>query len=336
MCGIAGVIKFGNEQIREEAISMLLTGNEHRGNDATGIALAQTDGTVDVFKRDVPAWQFVCSKEYKKFLVDKLTETTWAAILHTRAATQGSPRDNNNNHPLFAGKSAAIHNGIIHNDDQVFRAMKLERKAETDSDIIRAIADEHGLTEKCITELNRLSGSAAGAIISPEYPEQMILFRSGSPMSLASSDNFFVFSSEKNTIHRAMRPFVKRFGTWFQSNKPDFDFAPMADNTAWLISAKGVELHKEFKSLGAKYVEPFRKTYTNYRERQTAWDKREMQKTTADKKDKKHWDEAWCEKCQKPWVIPKNANPKDFFCGSSKDKGCNSALVARPKKAQVN
>jgi predicted glutamine amidotransferase len=317
---------------------MLLTGNEHRGNDATGMALAQKDGVVHVFKRDIPAWQFVCSKEYKKFLEENLTEETWAAILHTRAATQGSPRDNNNNHPLFAGKCAAIHNGIIHNDDQMFKTMKLDRKAETDSDIIRAIADEHGLTTKCMTELNRLSGSAAGAIISPEYPERMILFRSGSPMSLASSDNFFVFSSEKNTIHRAMRPMVERFGAWFQANKPDFDFAPMADNTAWLIGPKGVELHKEFKSLGAKYVEPFRRTYTDYKQRQEAWDKRQEQKATAlaTKKDKKDWDEAWCAACNTPWVVPKGTKPEDFFCGSKEKHGCGTRLTARPKKAQVN
>src|SRR5689334_9587634 len=107
MCGIAGVVRFGDTPILEETLAMLLVSNEHRGNDASGIALSQADGTIAVYKNDIQPWKFVKSPEYKEFMEEHLKPDTWAAMVHARAATEGNPRDNNNNHPMFAGCSAA-------------------------------------------------------------------------------------------------------------------------------------------------------------------------------------------------------------------------------------
>lgn len=330
---------------------MLLVGNQHRGIDATGIAVAQADGSIEVYKKDDPAWKFVADEKFDKFLEEYLVEDTWAVLLHTRAATQGSPRLNKNNHPLCSGKSAVIHNGVLHNDDVLFRELKLERTADTDSDIIRAIIDKEGLTAAAMDTLHRLGGSAAGAALHPNYPQRMILFRSGSPMQLASNEDFFVFASEKNTIHRAMRPWVKRFGTYFQKMKPELDFAPMADNTSWLITAEeGVVVHKEFKTTYT-YSEPQRRVFDNYRERQERWDRqsavtravqtdnsrlvniRDIKKNRRDVKAGVV--EVWCPQCQKLFVMPEGKDIKDFTCPTSRG-GCGGSLIPKPITVVVN
>jgi predicted glutamine amidotransferase len=303
---------------------MLLVGNEHRGIDATGMAFSYLDGSVKVFKKDVPSWSFVTDPEYKKFIETNLTDKIWAVLLHTRAATHGNPRDNNNNHPMYAGKSAAIHNGMIQNDNHLFNSLNLDRKAETDSDIIRAIVDKNGITEKCIKELNKLSGSVAAAVVSPDYPQKMLLMRSGSPLTLASDGDHFLFSSERNTLDRALKPWVKRWGMHFQLKRADAAFSPFADNTAWILGAKGQEGHYEFKSLGGKYIEPNRATYEQYKNRQEKWNNASKAIVVQSKVE-----DALCPKCDKVWTITKGGNPSNFRCNKKKG-GCNTALVKLP------
>lgn len=330
----------GKKKIPEDAITLLLTGNEHRGNDASGIAFAQANGEVNVFKADDPAWRFVTSKSYAEFIEKNLRDDTWAVILHARGASQGSPRKNENNHPMYMGKSAIVHNGQIHNDHTLFTSRKYPKSAETDSDIIRAFVDEFGITEKCIEELNVLSGSAAGAAIHPEFPRKLLLFRSGSPMILGSNEDFFAWSSEKNTLHKAMRPWVVRFKMYFQQQKPDMGFAPMADDTAWIIGEEGLEFHGKFKALCGSYVEPFRKTYENYGERQKRWDedaKRNLNIVRStengshnhNRKKRDQFDDAYCPDCKMEWIIPKGGIPKDFTCNKERG-GCGKTLIAKP------
>lgn len=333
MCGVAGIVRYGEQPITEEMISLLLTGNEHRGVDATGLAFSQNDGTVDVFKKDIQAWTFVEHKDYLAFIKAKLKPDTWGVILHTRAATKGNPRHNENNHPMFLGSSAVVHNGVLHNDDSLFHSEKFKRGAETDSDILRAFVDAYGITGQAIKQMNKISGSAAGAAFDPRYPHKMLLFRSGNPMTLASTENYFMFSSEKGTVYRALKPFVKRWGMWFQRERADAAFSPMADNTAWILGDAGQEFHGEFKTLGGKFVEPTRKTYENYKERQARWNNTIRVSLPANAVKTEERDEGMCPKCNMIWNFKKGAKWGTVFCNDSKG-GCGTALVAKPKAAK--
>ena len=330
MCGIAGVVKWGDQPIQEITIATLLVGNEHRGNDASGIALQQKDGAINIFKQDVPGWKLVTSDEYKEFIHKFLLPDTRAALVHARGASQGNPRDNNNNHPMYAGVSAVIHNGVIKNDSQMFNNLKLERKAETDSDILRAMIDKFGITQQGIQMLGRTVGSAAMAAVDPRYPGKLLLIRSGNPLTLASNENFFFFSSEKATLHKACRPFVKRMGMWFHSQKPDVDFAMMANNTAWIIGEKGLESHAECKICMGDYHEPWRKTYEEYGKRQEKWDNQARTNVIPDEGGMKP---AHCYKCDRDYLIPWNGLYGDFTC-DKEDGGCGESLWM-PKGANI-
>lgn len=244
MCGICGIRRFGPEPISAEQIRVLLIGNERRGNQATGVAFQQTDGSIQVHKTDEPAGRFVVDSEFGKFIEENLKEDTLTFLGHTRAATKGHPSKNKNNHPMWDGKVALIHNGMVSNDDSLFTELNYERSAETDSDIFRAIISNNGFTTRASNLMNRVSGSAAIAAISTEHPGKLLLARSGNPIVLATSDdmNQLVWSSEKQPIYDSMRPWSRKPpGYYFRKSRADYYFTNFPNETSWLIGDKPIE-----------------------------------------------------------------------------------------------
>jgi predicted glutamine amidotransferase len=239
MCGICGVHKFGDAPIRQDMIDLLLLNNQTRGLDATGVALHQADGSIDICKDNVTAYEFIIGHEYNDFMKDCLKKDTVTVIGHTRKATTGTPRVIANNHPMSAGKVAVVHNGHIHDWEQKFRDWKLDKapQCETDSDIIRAVLDKEGFTRKAVDKLSQLSGNAAFAAISPDYPGKLLLARSGNPLELAATSDFLMFSSEKGPIYKAMRPFCRVWGIMMREMTPiNYYMIGMDNDSAWLFS----------------------------------------------------------------------------------------------------
>ena len=351
MCGIAGIRRYGKKPIEETMIRLLLTGLERRGNDASGVALGDEDGQVYLYKDNEPAWNFVSSEGYKKWIDKNLTEKTCQVLVHTRASTKGSPLQAKNNHPMFKDCSMVIHNGKLENDDELFRNLKLERNAETDSDILRAIIDEYGITDEAIDKLDKIRGSAAIAALSPEYPGKMLLGRSGSPLTIGSTPDFLMFASEKHVIHRAMKPIVERFGITFQQTSLDMAFGPYPDHTVWILGPEGLELHKALKTFYGTYRDPVRRVYTDYAQRQKDWQNKGIKeplktypmlynKPIAEgvlpaKDDKKNEDTVFeCPTCKKPLLLNKRQMEMDLnklICPKSKG-GCGMSLGAEVKK----
>src|SRR5271157_299750 len=196
----------------------MLGGLMTRGTHATGISLQQPDGSIFTLKNDVNAMKLMAGEEWEPFL-DKYLPEARICLLHTRLATQGDPKDNQNNHPLTQGVSAVVHNGVIGNDGELFTRLGLERKAEVDSDIIRAILDAHGLSKTALAVLEGMTGGAAIAAISAAEPGRLLLARSGNPIVKAMRGNTFMWASEKRFLHACARPYFEWKGMWFQNNQ---------------------------------------------------------------------------------------------------------------------
>lgn len=242
MCGICGVKRFGDTPIDQAMIDMLILHNSNRGIDAAGVALQQEDGTVNVFKQDITPYQFVSGFAYREWMKANLKPTTLIAIGHTRKATKGNPINNENNHPMFSGTTAVVHNGMIHNDDELFKEWKLERKAETDSDIFRAVFDKEGFTAKAINMCTRMHGNAAFAAVNSNYPGKLLLARSGNPVELLANDDFMMFSSERGPLYRAIRPYRPFYGVNMREMSPKgYGMIGMEDHSAWLLAEKPIE-----------------------------------------------------------------------------------------------
>ncbi len=280
MCGIGGIKRFRDEAITDDQIKQLVLGLENRGKDATGVAI-QNDGEpeIHVCKNDMPAWSFLTTPRFADFLRDNLKPETRTVIVHCRAATQGTPRDMANNHPLYVGNSAVVHNGIINNDDVLFKEFHLDRRAEVDSDIIRAIIDKDGFDRRVARKLDRLSGSAAIAAIHKDWPNHVLLGRSISPLVLGINEDFLYWASEKHAIYKAARPMVERRGMWFQKGRPDLDWGVVEQDSLWLLGPEGLVWHDRFSTGVAGYYanrdtsSQRRNTYS-YARRQERWQSR--------------------------------------------------------------
>lgn len=311
----------GDAPITREEAALLLCNLEHRGNHATGIAV-DNEGQIAVCKKDVPAWSFVASEEFKDFCKKYLLPTTNTVILHTRAATVGEPWKNENNHPLYGGKIAVVHNGGIQNHNELFRELALDRSCETDSDIIRAILDKEGLTHAGVRRLSRMEGSGAIAAISPEMPGYLFLARSGNPIVLGSTEDKLYFASELQAIQRAVRPWIKRFGLFVRAtNTPNLGYNGMPDDSAYLIGPKGLEWHQEIKITTRPFIGVNYRLHDSYNSKTSQWkrdkknaeEKREREraettkvalcrscKTGVAKEDEKEsWANLICPKCKK-------------------------------------
>lgn len=141
MCGIAAILLYPQArppQIWQEIAEIFtrnLLFNEARGQEATGAAVVQADGTLHVFKAPIPASRFIHLPEYHAIL-QRLNSQTTLLCGHTRQPTKGTTSQNENNHPLQVGAVLGVHNGHIENDDALFSQYGYPRAGQVDSEII--------------------------------------------------------------------------------------------------------------------------------------------------------------------------------------------------------
>ena len=130
MCCLFGVLDYGGKLQASQRLRMvkeLGKAAEFRGTDATGIAFFQRD-RLCVQKAPKPAHRM----RYH------IPGEARYIMGHTRMTTQGSERNNQNNHP-FIGRFgdttfALAHNGVLYNDRELQRCNHLPKtNIETDS-----------------------------------------------------------------------------------------------------------------------------------------------------------------------------------------------------------
>lgn len=286
MCGIAGVKRYGNEPISVAELEILVCSLEVRGNHATGMAI-QNGKDIVVHKMPLPAWNFVKDTSTKAFIKDHLIEATDTVLLHTRFATVGNPNKNENNHPMFDGRVALVHNGGIRNADSLFSESKLDRYAETDSDILRAFVAEHGFTAAAARQLARCMGSAAIAAVSSDYPGHLLLARSGNPLVVANANDKLYFASTLQAIQRAVRPWERHHGLFMRGPARGFSYNFMVDHTAYILKPDDTSQHHEMNIAGNTFVSVPYRSHENYADKMQVW---QSQKST-------HKVYALCRKC---------------------------------------
>ncbi len=130
MCCLFGFHDYGHNLTQKQRtllLKTLATACEERGTDATGIAYNDS-GYLHIYKRPLAA--------HKMWFRVPMESTV--IMGHTRMTTQGSEKQNRNNHP-FRGKVkgqnfALAHNGVLNNDRHLRLQHKLPATSiETDS-----------------------------------------------------------------------------------------------------------------------------------------------------------------------------------------------------------
>ena len=190
MCGIAGFNLHPSSRVNtRELAHNLLSAIETRGSHSSGYAFVKGDD-VGVYKNAVPGSQLP---------LGDLPRRAQTVILHTRFATQGSQRDNRNNHPVISpnGSIALVHNGVISND-YLFRERlggEFEGLPAVDTAVIPALIEKYGFE----ATVPKLEGYAAVAYLDLESKDSDILNLARldySPVAFTwLEDGSFVFAS---------------------------------------------------------------------------------------------------------------------------------------------
>jgi len=132
MCGLFGFVGYNKDNQYKvnvgKVVKSLAESAASRGTHATGIAYV-ADRKFNIDKSPTSAYKF------KVDIPNKVSKV----IGHTRFTTQGDAKKNYNNHQFpgrtDAGKAFALaHNGVLHNEDEVRKELKLNSPViETDS-----------------------------------------------------------------------------------------------------------------------------------------------------------------------------------------------------------
>ena len=164
MCGIFGLIAGKNATITagelNKGIEKLFLLSESRGKEASGICMI-TDTDIRVHKRCVRAKELIRTGEYREIMSGIERETKRTVMGHARMVTNGSNQNPNNNQPVIRGDYVCIHNGIIVNDETVWKNHpEMERQDEVDTEVLLALLQKYtaedsiqGAFQKCLTEL---------------------------------------------------------------------------------------------------------------------------------------------------------------------------------------
>lgn len=213
MCGLVGIFNMTNAQdavfpekdksfLIKYLLSELIIETESRGKDATGYFSLFQDGNGVGLKHGIRAFTF-CTKDwdngefvFKNHL--KLIEAYHneisplaTGLAHCRAKTIGTETDNDNNHPIFVGDFAGIHNGCLSNHTKIYSNIKneIERIGVVDSEMIVQLVwlgtdkgqkkFDTGLI-KYVTE--KLEGSYAFICIDKKDPNSVMFMRDTRPI----------------------------------------------------------------------------------------------------------------------------------------------------------
>lgn len=198
MCCIFGIGLLKDHKLRDKdlligLVSTMAKKAEVGGRQAAGVSLMR-EKTAHVLKRPISAGELVRSDEYQQFMEDEVvldnSENQLKSIIgHTRFPTKGDKRNNNNNHPIIVNHIIGIHNGMIGNDDHLFRHFSmLDRIAEVDTEIIFQLVAHFAnrFDESTVDAIGKstlyLKGSYACALQNANHPYNLYLFRKGNPI----------------------------------------------------------------------------------------------------------------------------------------------------------
>ena len=181
MCAIFGLLdpreNFSRKE-KQRIIQALGWEAQIRGTDATGLAWVEK-GRIGIRKAPCAARRFAF----------RFPGEAKVLMGHTRMTTQGSEKQNQNNHP-FPGKAgnttfALAHNGVLHNDRELRRIHHLPgSRVQTDSYVAVQLLEEAG--EISHTSLAAMAEELEGSFTFTVLTDQNSLFflKGNNPLSL--------------------------------------------------------------------------------------------------------------------------------------------------------
>ncbi len=239
MCGIMGWFCFAEARPNKESMTNMFSILECRGRDASGYAFIK-DKRLIVNKAPVKSSELVKHKEWGALSLPR------TLIAHTRLKTQGSEKLNVNNHPLYNKYGiAVVHNGMIHNDKEIFTTAK--RDGQVDSEAILSVLSTKAKGDKIKRVFEKLEGSFAFASIDVNDPEKLILVKKDNPLCLYldTKAEILYFCSEREIMQESLN--IKSSSIrGFNIGEDNYHYYEMENNYGMVINRVGVENYKRY------------------------------------------------------------------------------------------
>ncbi|RCJ25435.1 glutamine--fructose-6-phosphate aminotransferase [Nostoc sp. ATCC 43529] len=201
MCGIVGYIG------TQAATDILLAGLEkleYRGYDSAGIAT--------VWEGEVHCVRAKGKLHNLRSKLEQMETPAQIGIGHTRWATHGKPEEYNA-HPHLdtAMRVAVVQNGIIENYRELREELKAKGhvfRSETDTEVIphliaeilKSFSPSSGFLEAVREAVNHLEGAFALAVVSADYPDELIVVRQQAPLVIGFGQGEFFCASDTPAI----------------------------------------------------------------------------------------------------------------------------------------
>ena len=282
MCGIYGVMMYPKNRTNDELTFIkelateLAIENQVRGTHATGIAVFGKNGH-DVLKHNVSADDLTATGTWLNFLDKNINNNTYNILGHTRYATQGSPSNNDNNHPIVTASAIGVHNGWINNDDNLFDKENLFRLAQVDSEIIFRLADKEIGNERENTKnmAEKLAGVYAVGFVKKQEPHIMNWFRNNNPTTFAYIPdlNITIFASMKSFITSALATVnaTLYYETGFSISETNVVFFEPKQDTIMQFDVTENTPVQQLNQSPLKFVESYDYSYYGYSNYSQGW-----------------------------------------------------------------
>ena len=228
MCGIFGMIIKGKDLFTYNEFNKLSNNlfkySSTRGKEAAGFAL-RTQNTIDILKDSGSPQDFIKKEKYKKILkkgfnefnnnsikTGELINFPITLIGHSRLVTNGIQSQSYNNQPVIVKDLIGVHNGIITNDQELWRNHnEIKREYEVDSEIILKLLSKYlnksrSFIKSTTDTFNEIKGSASIASLFTDYKNLLLATNTGSIFYVYSPNkNIFIFASERFILQKIIK-----------------------------------------------------------------------------------------------------------------------------------
>lgn len=184
MCGIFGII--AKKKVNKIDLKLLVKHSQQRGKDSSGLIHFQ-DNRYHISRAD--------------YNIDKLLNqikpyNSQVVFGHSRLITNGL----SDNQPVVRENIFVLHNGIIVNDDEIWKNLTIDRKYQIDSEVIIAIVLEHFKNKGQLNDLadvifKKCKGIVSCALLIQDIGKIILISNNGS-LYIGEKDNATYFASE--------------------------------------------------------------------------------------------------------------------------------------------
>jgi len=230
MCGIFGVVGRSNlidRMVLSDIISKLFLLSETRGKESAGLAIVGPNA-IQFQKSAVRPRDFVRTSSFKEF-VEQALDSAYAqphglAVFgHSRLVTNGGQNIHENNQPVHSGGLLAVHNGIIVNDDDLWRRSNaLRKQSEVDTEVMLQLLRAHlddgqKLSEALRSTFRSMVGTVSTAIAAEDLNVFILATNNGSLYFTRNEQSgIILFASERyileDLLNRHKKDLPRSFG----------------------------------------------------------------------------------------------------------------------------